>query len=182
MPARKPRGLLLLNGRGDGKDSAGYKVPLPPRFRRQAPTPPSWLDREARAEWRRITPGLERLDLLKQEDRATLAVYCSTWSRYVAATRDIERNGLTVQNRSIKKDGTETVWFTKNPAVAIAQAASTELRHYAALFGLSPADEGRLGTTPDDTDDESNPFSPNYDRGRPQKGAPIKAGAVYQGR
>jgi P27 family predicted phage terminase small subunit len=162
MPARKPRELLLLNGRGDGRDSAGYKVPLPPKFVRQAPTPPSWLSREAKAEWRRVVPELERLDLIKEQDRATLTAYCETWSRFVAATRAIERDGLTVQNRSIKKDGTETVWFTKNPAVAIAQATSTELRHYAALFGLSPADERRLGATPDDADDSDNPFSPNY--------------------
>jgi P27 family predicted phage terminase small subunit len=164
MPARKPRELLLLAGRGDGKDSAGYPVPLPPKFIRQAPTPPSWMSREAKAEWRRVAPALERLDLLKPEDRSTLAAYCETWSRFVAATCDIATTGLPVQNRSIKKDGTETVWFTKNPAVAIAQAASTELRHYAALFGLSPADERRISTTPDDTDDSDNPFSPNCQR------------------
>ena len=33
----------------------------------------------------RITPGLERLDLLKPEDRAALTVYTETWSTYVAA-------------------------------------------------------------------------------------------------
>jgi hypothetical protein len=70
MPARKPTKLLLLNGRGDGKDSAGRPVPLAPPFKRQAPEPPSWLSREARAEWRRIVPELERLDLVKPADRA----------------------------------------------------------------------------------------------------------------
>lgn len=43
MPARKPRELLLLNGRGNGKDSAGYPVPLSPPFKRMAPNPPSRL-------------------------------------------------------------------------------------------------------------------------------------------
>jgi phage terminase small subunit len=81
MPARKPRELFLLNGRGDGRDSAGRKVPVSPKFIRQAPQPPSWLSREAKAEWRRVTPQLERLDLVNQEDRATLAAYCETWRR-----------------------------------------------------------------------------------------------------
>ena len=33
------------------------------------------LSAEARAEWGRITPGLEALDILKAEDRAMLTVY-----------------------------------------------------------------------------------------------------------
>jgi P27 family predicted phage terminase small subunit len=164
MPARKPTELLLLNGRGDGKDSAGRPVPLSPPFKRMAPDPPSWLSREAKAEWRRIVPALEKHDLIKPEDRGPLAAYCETWSRFVAATRDVAANGLTVQNRSIRKDGTESVWWTKNPAVAVAQAASTELRHYAALFGLTPADERRIGTVTPDLDD-TNPFAwPNAHR------------------
>ena len=33
-----------------------------------------WFDAEARAEWQRVVPGLERLDLLKPEDRAMLRI------------------------------------------------------------------------------------------------------------
>ncbi len=128
MPAQQPATLLLLNGRKDGQDSAGRPVAKAPLFKRLAPNPPTWLSREAKAEWKRVVPGLTRLDLVKPEDRATLAAYCEVWSRWVAATRDVAKNGLVVRNTSVKKDGTESTWFTKNPAVAIAEQADARRR------------------------------------------------------
>lgn len=160
MPAPIPSKLLLLNGRGEGRDSGGRPVPKPPNFKRQAPNPPSWLSREARAEWRRVVPALEKLDLVKLEDRSTLAAYCEVWSTFVRAQRDVDRNGLTVTNRSVRKDGTESTWTTKNPSVAVALAAATQLRHYAGLFGLNPAAERNLGTTDPEVGDDGNPFAP----------------------
>jgi P27 family predicted phage terminase small subunit len=155
-----PAPLLLLSGRGDGKDSAGRKVAPPPPFKRLAPNPPTWLSREAKAEWRRIVPGLTRLDLVKPEDRATLAAYCQVWSRLVGAYQDIDRNGLTVRNESTRKDGSTSVWFTKNPAVAIAEQAETRLRQYANDFGLTPAGERNVSKRDDDRGEhEANPFA-----------------------
>lgn len=160
MPERQPAPLLLLNGRGDGKDSAGRKVDPAPAFRRLAPNPPTWLSREAKAEWKRIVPGLTRLDLVKPEDRATLAAYCEVWSRWYAAQKHIQKNGLVVRNTSVKKDGTESTWFTKNPAVAIAEQAETRLRLYAIEFGLTPAAERNVSKRDDGRDpDEANPFA-----------------------
>ena len=160
MPARQPAKLLLLNGRGEGQDSAGRPVAQAPAFKRLAPNPPSWLSREAKAEWRRVVPGLVRLDLVKPEDRATLAAYCEVWSRLVAATRDIAENGLTVRNTSTRKDGSESTWFTKNPAVAIAEQAETRLRQYANDFGLTPAAERNVSKRDDDRGEfEANPFA-----------------------
>lgn len=160
MAARLPATLLLLNGRGDGKDSEGKPVPLPPPFKRAAPNPPTWLSREAKAEWKRVVPGLTRLDLVKPEDRATLAAYCEVWSRWVDAIRDTHRNGLTVRNESTRKDGTTSVWWTKNPSVAIAEQAETRLRQYANEFGLTPAGERNVSKRDDDRGEhEANPFA-----------------------
>lgn len=61
----KPARLKLVEGRSPGRDSGGRKVPESPKFIRQAPDAPDWLDAEALAEWRRVAPTLERLDLLK---------------------------------------------------------------------------------------------------------------------
>jgi P27 family predicted phage terminase small subunit len=159
MALRKPAKVLELNGRGPGRDSAGRPVPVAPRFRREAPKPPSWLSRKAKAEWRRVAPVLERHDLFKPEDRAGFTVYCETWANWCDARRDIVKNGLHVQNHSTRKDGTESIWWTKNPSVAICQAASVELRHWCAKFGLTPADE-RLVSRTDDLDvNGDNPFA-----------------------
>lgn len=73
----KPARLKLVEGRSPGRDSGGRKVPESPKFIRQAPDAPDWLDAEALAEWRRVAPTLERLDLLKPEDRALLSATLS---------------------------------------------------------------------------------------------------------
>lgn len=113
-----------------------------------------------------MVPGLTRLDLVKPEDRAALAAYCEVWSRWVAATRDIAKNGLTVRNESTRKDGTTSVWWTKNPAVAIAEQAETRLRQYAGEFGLTPAAERNVSKRDDERDpEEENPFASGADSG-----------------
>lgn len=152
MPARKPAKLLLLAGRGDGKDSAGRPVPPPPAFERCAPNPPtaSWFDREARAEWRRTVPELAALGLLKAPDRAVLVVWCLTWSRYVAAVKQYQRDGMLVTNPDSGN-------LRRHPAVGIAETAAAQLRTYAAELGLSPAGERRI-SAPITGDDDDNPF------------------------
>lgn len=155
----QPAALKLLKGRGNGTDSGGRKVERGPAFRREPPQAPEWLTAEARAEWDRVVPGLERLDILKAEDRAVLAAYCETWARFVEATRDIQTNGLTITNHSTRKDGTESEWTTTNPAVGIASAAGRELRSFAAQFGLTPSSEAALAKGSDDGDEDDNPFA-----------------------
>jgi P27 family predicted phage terminase small subunit len=148
MGAQLPAPLQLLRGRGEGKDSGGRPVKTPPSFRRIAPKPPTWLSREAAAEWRRVVPGLQRLDLLKEEDRATLTAYCETWATFVEATKRVRAEGLTIE----AKQGT-----LAHPAVAIARNAGRELRAFANLYGLSPAAEMALGKVTGG-DDDDNPF------------------------
>lgn len=152
-PKPKPPKLLLLNGRSDGKDSGGRTVPAPPPFKRAAPRPPTWLSREAKAEWRRVAPGLERLDLVKPEDRAALAAYCEIWARYVAAVKQYTAEGLVLANPDTGRQH-------QHPAVAIANAAESQLRHYAAEFGLTPSAERNVSRRDDNRDpDEANPFA-----------------------
>lgn len=150
MGAQQPAALQLLKGRGNGTDSGGRKVKAPPSFRRVAPSPPSWLSAEAAAEWKRIVPGLQRLDLLKEEDRATLTAYCETWATFKEATQTVQREGLTID----AKQGT-----LPHPAVAIARNAGRELRAFANLFGLSPASEMALGKVTGDGEEDDNPFA-----------------------
>lgn len=86
-----PDNVRALRGNPGHRD-AGARVKTPPA----APNPPTWLDREAAAEWRRVVPELHRLGLLSKVDRAVLATYCSAWSKFVAAERMVQRDGLIV--------------------------------------------------------------------------------------
>jgi P27 family predicted phage terminase small subunit len=155
VPARKPAKLLLLNGRDNGKDSAGRPVSQSPNFVRSAPEPPAWLDREAAEEWERVVPGLERLDLVKAEDRAALVVYCQTWSRFVTAMALYRKEGLVLTNPDSGR-------AHKHPAVTIAETAARQLLTFANEFGLTAAAERRIATASGGggADDESNnPFA-----------------------
>ncbi|MCX5522598.1 phage terminase small subunit P27 family [Streptomyces bobili] len=146
----QPAALKLLKGQGDGKDSGGRPVNPGPAFRRIAPNPPSWLSVEAKAEWRRVVPGLTRLDILKEEDRAVLAAYCETWATFVEAIRQQHKEGLTIE----AKQGT-----LPHPAVGIARNAGRELRSFAAHFGLTPSSEQALARGADDGGEDDNPFA-----------------------
>lgn len=150
----KPARLKLVEGRSPGRDSGGRKVPESPKFIRQASDAPDWLDAEALAEWRRVAPTLERLDLLKPEDRALLSAYCETWSVYVAAVQRVRAEGLTITS---PKSGV----VHRNPAVTVAETARMHLLRLASEFGLTPAAEQRLAVAPGDDGDGLNPFAPD---------------------
>lgn len=152
-PAKQPAKLLLLNGTGEGRDSGGRPVAPPPPFKRFAPNPPTWLSREARAEWRRVVPGLTRLDLIKPEDRGTLTAYCETWARFVDATRTVQREGMTLTNQDSGR-------VYVHPCVQIANTAARQFLRYAQEFGLTASAEHRLNNANlAPGDDGDNPFS-----------------------
>ena len=144
-PKPRPATLKLLTGRSPGRDSGGRPVKEPPAFVRTAPAPPEWLSREAKAEWRRVVPELERLKLLKKPSRSSLATYCESWATFVSATRRVQKEGLTIQ----AKQG-----LLPHPAVGIARTAGRELRAWCSEFGLTPSSEARLTTPKDVAGDE----------------------------
>lgn len=141
-----PAALKLLNGRGPGKDSGGRTVNEGPKFVRSAPEPPTWLGREAKAEWKRVVPELERLKLLSRVTRSSLVAYCETWETFMVATQVVHTEGLTID----AKQGT-----LPHPAVGIQRASGAELRRWATEYGLTPASEQKVKPSEesDDSDD-----------------------------
>lgn len=154
MPSPQPRpiALKLLEGRGHGRDSGGRVVAEAKPFKRLPPDPPTWMTTEAKNEWKRIVPELSRLELTKQVDRASLTAYCECWSRFVAASRLVKRDGL------LTKPGEHSQGIVRNPAVAIVEAASKELRAWANEFGLTPAAENKIGRKDAAGGDDEDPF------------------------
>jgi P27 family predicted phage terminase small subunit len=131
----KPAKLKLLTGRRPGVDAGGRKVNEGPKFVRDAPEPPTWLDREAKAEWRRVVPELARLKLLSRMTRASLASYCETWSVFVDATKTIHAEGILAEGRTGQ---------IVHPAVKVQMQASSELRRWAVEYALTPASEQKV--------------------------------------
>jgi Phage terminase, small subunit len=90
-----PTVLKLIRG-NPGKRAISKHEPQP---RLEIPPCPRHLDREARKELRRISKQLYDLGLLTEIDGAALAIYCTCYSRWVAAQKQLEENGLTVPGR-----------------------------------------------------------------------------------
>lgn len=154
MPGRppKPAGLKLLEGRGNGKDTAGREIKQTPEFERGQPVMPIWLPPEARAEWNRVVPELTRLGLLKLIDGAALTAYCMTWQRFVEASAIVAREGMVIQD---DKQGRAQ----RHPALLTAEAASKELRAWCTQFGMTPSAEQRVASGKVDDGQDDNPFA-----------------------
>lgn len=145
----RPRSLKLVEGRAPGRDSGGRAVAAGPGFIRLPPEPPMWLEGEALAEWRRVAPELQRLQLTKPIDSGALTAYCLAWARLVDAQAIVERDGLLYEG----KQG-----LVSHPALRVVESASKELRAWAAEFGLTPAAEAKVGATKDDGQEDDDPF------------------------
>lgn len=100
-------------------------------------TPPRWLDKVAKQEWRRLAPRLTRAGLLTPADRALFASYCRAYSRLVKADRFLRRQESLVY---ATPSGSIKPW----PQEAIANAAVETMRKVATEFGFTPSSRSRL--------------------------------------
>jgi P27 family predicted phage terminase small subunit len=148
----RPAGLKLVEGRSEGRDSDGRKVPLPPRFRREAPEPPAGLDDVALAEWRRVVPHLEAHDLLSPAHQAILGCYCHAVSDHTAAMATVHAEGRLITN---PKTGHQH----PHPAVADARASRAQVLQLGRELGLTPSAEQRFASVDDGDPDSYNPFA-----------------------
>jgi len=100
------------------------------------PECPPHLDALAREEWNRQAPFLLKARILTESDRAALAIYCSAWSRMIAAEEHIQRDGLfTLASGGI---------LCTHPAVKISERAAMLVHRFAVELGLTPSSRARL--------------------------------------
>jgi P27 family predicted phage terminase small subunit len=149
---RKPQhaNLRLLNGRGEGKDSAGRPVPRPPAFTRIPPQKPRHLSKFAGELWDRVVEQLPNLGLLKDLDGPALEIACETYSRWRVAKEMRIKHGMIEEGESRS---------FLSPWVAAEERAGKEFRAWCAEFGLSPSAEMRLASVEGGGDPEANPFA-----------------------
>ena len=122
-PVPLPDNVRNLRGNPGGTPQR-HRLKLPPR----APSPPSWLSREAKAEWRRVVPGLDRMGVLAEVDRAVLSAYCDAWSRFVEAARLMPKDFLS----------SRTDREAKSPLWQIWRESATQVRELAKELYLTP--------------------------------------------
>lgn len=138
MRGRKPTptALKILKGNPGRRPLNGNE----PKPKKGAPSCPTWLNAEAKREWRRIVPELERLGLLTLVDRAALAAYCQSYARWQQAEKVIEKQGMTM--------ATPQGFEVARPEVAIARQQMQLVHKFATEFGLSPSSRSRVNAKP----------------------------------
>ena len=138
MPGRRPKPTALKELQGNpGKRAINRNEPKPTGV----PRCPSHLDSEAKKEWARISKELVAIGLLTSVDRAALAAYCSSYSRWAAAEEQIQKFGTVIKS---PKSG----YPVQNPYVGVANTALDHMRKFGVEFGMTPASRTRLQVEP----------------------------------
>ena len=122
MPKRggkpKPTRLKIVAG-----NPGGRPLPEEPKIPPGIPEMPDWLDELGQQEWNRVVESLGSAGVLRVVDRMVLAGLCDAVSRAVRASLRAR---------------------TDISSEARAERAWTEVRHYAAIFGIGPAEASRV--------------------------------------
>ncbi|MCM2580456.1 phage terminase small subunit P27 family [Streptomyces meridianus] len=138
-PVPQPDNVRALRG-----NPGGHTTPARVTAKPGAPAAPSWLDTEAKAEWRRVVPELDRLGVLSKVDRAALATYCAAWSKFVAAEKLLQGDDLVAERRAGNGPA-------KNPAWQIWREAATTVAMLAKELFVTPS--SRLRSVKPEGDD-----------------------------
>ena len=141
-PAPKPTVLRVIEG-NPGKQAINKREPQP---RPVAPTCPQWMATEAKAEWKRIAPELERIGLLTMVDKAVLAGYCQSWAEWRSSVEYLRSSGATIT--------TPSGYIQQRPEVAMGQKARKDMLVFGAQLGLSPSSRGRMSVGKTDEGEE----------------------------
>lgn len=145
-PAPKPTALRVIEG-NRGKRPVNKAEPKPSPIR---PTRPEWMLPEAKREWNRVVPELERMGLLTVVDRAALAAYCQAYARGVDAERLLRKKGMSFT--------TPNGYEQQRPEVAIAMKEWQVVRAFASEFGFTPAARTRISVGKVDEPDPTEAY------------------------
>ncbi|WP_454917280.1 phage terminase small subunit P27 family [Xanthobacter sediminis] len=113
----------------------------------KVPPAPSWLSKEAKAEWKRVAPILvQERRTLTVADLATLGAYCVAAGQIQEASRILAAEGLTYR--------TETGVPKPHPCAKLRTDAMTQLRQLGGELGLTPVSRSRPALRNDGDDEE----------------------------
>ncbi|MEW8027826.1 MAG: phage terminase small subunit P27 family [Candidatus Thiodiazotropha sp.] len=140
-PKPLPANVHLLNGNPSKKKASELVDAVRPDV--EIPDAPAHLLPEAKIEWYRITPELEKLGLISKLDRAALAAYCQSYARWVQADTKIQSMGV---------DGLVSVtpngFLQMSVWLQICNREKESMQKFAAEFGMTPSARSRVTASP----------------------------------
>jgi len=144
-PKPKPTAIKQLEG-NPGKRPLNPKEPKPEK---KAPRCPSWLEPEAKKEWRRLAKQMEHLGTLTETDMTAFAGYCQSYARWKEAEEFISKHGTIVK--------TPSGYWQQVPQVSIAQTNLKLMLRFCEEFGLTPSSRSRISIE-DTSSQEQDPM------------------------
>ena len=129
----KPTPTKILRARGSWR---GLRNPSEPQPTPGIGAPPTWLNREAKAEWRRVAKQLTQMGLAAKCDRAMLTIHCASWGEFHRAYKDLQASGQVAM--------TSNGNLIQHPLVAITKGFMERVEKSAAAFGFTPSARSRI--------------------------------------
>lgn len=198
-PKPQPATVHLLKGHASHKRLGTLLDELKPEV--EIPDCPPHLLKEARKEWRRITPELERYGLVSKLDRGALALYCQAWAWMVYHEEQLQREMKLAAERQAAHERIEDErlagaeqrgeayvrmpWaggdgfmlptrngsFMYSPHWVAKNKAADQVDGYLASFGMSPSSRARVSLS------DQFPYLPGMEPGGDNAGENNKGGA-----
>lgn len=174
-----PANVHLLRGNPSKLSASDLMDSFQPQV--DIPTAPKHLWPEARKEWRRITPELERYGLISKLDRTALALYCQAYARWVwaeeslsramvaaeAARAEAETKGETYTGGDGMTAMTPNGYLVQSVQQINANRAMDQVNKFLGAFGLEPISRAKVQLSNNrqsalfDEDDDETPAPPS---------------------
>lgn len=120
--------------------------------------PPTWLSKDGKSIFRKITKELEAVDILANIDIYNLAVLANAIEKYIEATRKLNCDDLTVEH--VNKRGFTTT--QKNPLINIQIQYADVIKKLGSEFGLSPAARLKIIEEESELDEDEAQFKEDF--------------------
>lgn len=153
-PKPQPTELKRLRG-NPGRRPLPKNEPKP-RVSSGLPRAPTYLDKKAQNEWRRMVKELHPIGLLTNIDLTALSAYCSSYSIWVDAITKIQKHGPLIKAQS--------GFPMQSPYLQIANKAQGEMRKWLIEFGMTPSSRTRV--KPEKSGDKKDPLKEFQKKGK----------------
>ncbi len=143
MRGRKPKPTAVKIQTGNpGKRKLNSAEPKPGQPKLQ---PPEWLTYQAKVEWNRLAPLLEKIKVLTEADLDALTSICQLQAQMIEATGHIKKEGSVIQRELFSRNGDSLGSVAVlHPAIKLQMDCQKQLRPLWEGFGLTPSSRSRV--------------------------------------
>ena len=140
-PQPKPTAMKMLEG-NPGHQKLNDKEPtfdVPKKM----PSPPTWLLKEAKKEWKKLAPTLIAMGVLTEMDLDAFGAMCQNYAYYVEVDKKITKMGKSDEGVYFLQQA-ESGYLSPHPYLSLRAKYYDLWRKSLSDFGLTPATRSRI--------------------------------------